>query len=249
MLNPARAGAHRTAHLRDPSPEVVAGWSRAAGVALVTLAPELPGALAVIATLVERGVVVAAGHTDATAAELVAARDAGVTMTTHLFNAMRPFRYRDPGVIGAALAGVVPFAGLIVDGIHVHPVTVAAAWKALGPHGLVLVSDAVSALGLPAGPIRLGGATATSGPDGVRLADGTLAGSALSMDAAVRNLMAFTGCPLVEAVASASANPAAVLGDGSRGILAPGRRGDLVLVTGDGHVVATVIGGEVAWTR
>ncbi len=248
MLNPARAGAHRTAHLRTPSPEVVAGWSRAAGVRIVTLAPELPGALAVAATLVERGVIVAAGHTDATAAELGAACAAGVTMTTHLFNAMRPFGHRDAGVVGAALAGVVPFAGMIVDGIHVDPVAVAAAWRALGPNGLVLVTDAVSALGLPPGPIRFGRAAATNGPDGVRLADGTLAGSALSMDAAVRNLMTFTGCSLAEAVASATASPAAVLGDGARGVLAPGRRGDLVLLTGGGHVAATVIGGEVAWT-
>ena len=147
MLSPRRRGAHAERHLRLPSPDVIDGWSPAAGVALVTLAPELPGALDVVATLVERGVVVAAGHTDASSAEMEAAVAAGVTMVTHLYNAMRPFDHRDPGPVGAALAGAVPVAGLIADGVHVDPVAVAAAWRALGPGWLALVTDAASGLG------------------------------------------------------------------------------------------------------
>jgi N-acetylglucosamine-6-phosphate deacetylase len=236
MLNPARRGAHAERHLRPPSLAVIGGWSPDAGVALVTLAPELAGALDVVTTLVDRGVVVAAGHTDASSAEIEVAVAAGVTMVTHLYNAMRPFAHRDPGPVGATLAGAVPVAGLIADGVHVHPLAVAAAWRALGPGWLALVTDAVSALGQPDGPAG-----------GVRLPDGTLAGSTLTMDAAVRNLRAFTGCSLGDAVTTATATPAAVLRDDSRGELVAGRRGDLAVLTTAGEVVATVIAGAVAW--
>jgi len=235
MLNPLRRGAHAERDLRPPSPQVIDGWSAAAGVALVTLAPELPGAIEVIATLVERGVVVAAGHTDASSAEMEAAVAAGVTMVTHLYNAMRPFGHRDPGPIGATLAGAVPVAGLIADGVHVHPLAVAAAWRALGPGWVALVTDAVSDLGQPG----CGG--------GVRRPDGTLAGSTLTMDAAVRNLRAFTSCSLSDAVDAATATPAAVLRDVTRGEVVAGRRGDLVVLSPTGAVLATVIAGEVAW--
>ena len=235
MLNPLRRGAHAERDLRPPSPQVIDGWSAAAGVALVTLAPELPGAIDVIATLVERGVVVAAGHTDASSAEMEAAVAAGVTMVTHLYNAMRPFGHRDPGPIGATLAGAVPVAGLIADGVHVHPLAVAAAWRALGPGWVALVTDAVSDLGQPG----CGGA--------VRRPDGTLAGSTLTMDAAVRNLRAFTSCSLSDAVDAATATPAAVLRDDTRGEVVAGRRGDLVVLSPTGTVLATVIAGEVAW--
>jgi N-acetylglucosamine-6-phosphate deacetylase len=248
MLNAGRRGAHDARWLRSPAPDVIAGWSREAGVALVTLAPELPGALDVVRELRRRGVVVAAGHTDATEAETVAGIEAGITAVTHLFNAMRPFSHRDPGVIGVVLAGGGELvAGMIVDGIHVSPTAVAAAWRALGPGRLMLVTDAVAALGLPAGPVRLGSLAAMAGPDGVRTADGTLAGSTLSMDRAVRNLMAFTGCSIEEAVACASATPAAVLGDASRGALSPGCRGDVAVLDPGGDVVITVVGGEVVW--
>ncbi len=235
MLNPARRGAHAERNLRAPSLTVIDGWSAETGVALVTLAPELAGALDVVAALVDRGVAVAAGHTDASSAEMEAAVAAGVTMVTHLYNAMRPFAHRDPGPVGATLAGAVPVAGLIADGVHVHPLAVAAAWRALGPGWLALVTDAVSALG-PHGPA-----------DGVRLPDGTLAGSTLTMDAAVRNLRAFTGCSLGDAITTATATPAAVLRDVSRGELVVGRRGDLAVLTPAGDVLATIVAGEVAW--
>jgi N-acetylglucosamine-6-phosphate deacetylase len=214
---------------------------------MVTLAPELPGALDVVRALRARGVVVAAGHTEATEDEFVAGVEAGITAVTHLFNAMRPFGHRDPGPAGATLARPDVVAGLIVDGVHVAPTAVAAAWKALAPDRLMLVTDAVAALGLPTGPVQLGSMAAVAGPAGVRLPDGTLAGSTLSMDRAVRNFMAFTGCSLAAAVRCASATPAALLGDSSRGRLEPGRRGDVVVLSPDGFVVATVVAGEVVW--
>lgn len=249
FLAPDRRGAHDVALMVPPSLALVAGerWSRDDGVALVTLAPELPGALDVVRELDDRGVVVAAGHSAATAAQATAAVDAGVRYVTHLFNAMPSLHHREPGLTGVALADERIHVGLIADGLHVAPAMVRLAARLLGPR-LSLVSDAVAALDAPPGPVRLGGLTATvSEADGaVRLADGTLAGSTLALDRAVRNLTTFAGASLTEAVRAVTTVPAAVLGLTDRGIVAPGARGDLVLLTRDGHVVATVVGGRLA---
>jgi N-acetylglucosamine-6-phosphate deacetylase len=240
FLSEAKKGAHREEHLRPSTLEAVDGWSREAGVALVTMAPDLAGAHEVIAALVDRGVVVSAGHTPATAAEATEAVDVGVRWVTHLFNAMAPLHHREPGLAGVALSDPRLHVGLIPDGIHVHPAAVALAQRALGDR-LTIVTDAVAALGQPPGqhgPV-------TVGADGVRLADGTLAGSNLAMDEGVRNLVAFAGCPPEVAVAAASTNPARLLHDGLRGTLAPGARADAVLLDAHLHVVATVVGGLV----
>jgi N-acetylglucosamine-6-phosphate deacetylase len=167
---------------------------------------------------------------------------------THLFNAMAPLHHRDPGLAGVALTDERVRAGVIADGLHVAPAVVALAARALGDR-LSLVTDAVAALGAPPGPVRLGDLTATVSPDdgAVRLADGTLAGSTLSLDRAVRNLVAFAGASLAEAVGAVTSTPAAVLGLPDRGVIAPGAVGDLVLLTPAGEVVATVIGGRVAY--
>lgn len=246
FLAPARRGAHDPRHLATPDRDRASDWSAQAGVALVTLAPELPGALEVVRDLVGRGVVVAAGHSDATAEEAEAAIEAGVSFVTHLFNAMAPLHHRAPGLAGVALADDRLRAGVIADGVHLHPRAVAVAWRALGER-LVLVTDAVAAMGAPDALARLGRQHVAAGPDGVRLADGTLAGSDLSMDRAVRNLAELGGCTLREAAAAASSAPADVLGRSDRGRLVPGARGDVVLLTSAGEVVATVIGGHVAW--
>ncbi|GAB6987090.1 N-acetylglucosamine-6-phosphate deacetylase [Nocardioides pyridinolyticus] len=156
MISPARRGAHPEHWLRPPSPDLVDGWSREAGVIMATIAPELPGALDVIARLVSEGVVVSVGHTDATAAQVTAALDAGATVVTHLGNAMPPLRPREPGPVGAVLGGADVVAGLIVDGHHLDPLFVRAAWRALGPSRFLSVADTTAALGLPDGPTRLG---------------------------------------------------------------------------------------------
>jgi N-acetylglucosamine-6-phosphate deacetylase len=240
MLAPARHGAHPPEHLADPAAAIIDGWEPGRGVALATLAPERPGALPVITTLAERGVVVSIGHTDCTAAEFAAGRDAGARYVTHLFNAMRPFGHRDPGPIGAALADEDVVVGLICDGIHVDPVAVRMAWHVLGPRRLSLVTDAVAALGTTSG--QLGAASGA-----VRNAAGVLAGSVLSLDQAVRNLVAFTGCAVPDAVATVTSTPADLLGLADRGRLATGARADVTVLDPDLAVVATVIGGEVAW--
>ena len=249
FLSPERKGAHAPQHLRPPELDAIEGWSRDEGVALVTLAPELPGALDVVRALVDRGVVVSLGHSTATAEEATAAVDAGARWATHLFNAMPPLHHRDPGLAGVALADERLGVGLIVDGLHVHPLMVRLAARALGER-LTLVTDAVAALGMPAGPVRLGDVEALSDGEGVRLPDGTLAGSALAMDQAVTNLVEFAGVDRAAAVAAATSAPARVLGlESARGTLAPGAIGDVVLLDDPGSVVATVIAGTVAYDR
>lgn len=267
FLEPRRRGAHRLRWLRPPpagtgagrgtavpaadDPALaaeVAGWSAGAGVRLVTLAPELPGALPLVRALTERGVVVSAGHTSATAAEAEAAIEAGVRYVTHLFNAMAPLHHREPGIAGVALTDPRVVAGVIADGIHVEPRMVRLAAGALGPR-LSLVTDAVAAMGSAAGEARLGDTPVRSGSDGVRLADGTLAGSTLTLDRAVRSAMAMAGLRLAEAVAAATSVPATLVGEPDRGSIAAGAIGDLVVLDDTGAVVATVVGGRVAWSR
>lgn len=245
FLAPSKKGAHADALLRLPTLEAITGWSRQIGVALVTLAPELQGALEVIETLVERGVIVSLGHSAATTAQAVAAVDAGATWVTHLFNAMAPLHHREPGLAGVALTDDRLRVGLIADGIHVHPTAVALAQRTLGER-LTLVTDAVAALGMPPGEQTLGRAVVTVGDDGVRLADGTLAGSNLAMSQAVRNLVAFTECTPEAALHGAAAAPAELLSDPSRGTLASGARADLVLLTPDLEVLVTIVAGQVA---
>jgi N-acetylglucosamine-6-phosphate deacetylase len=249
MLSPDRRGAHDPANLRRPDQGVYGTWSKAAGVAMVTLAPELPGALDAVRHLTAGGVLVAAGHTDADADQMAAGVDAGITAVTHLFNAMAPFAHRQPGPIGVALTDRRLTAGLIVDGQHVHPVGVATAWAALGPDRLALVTDAVAAMGTRPGRSTLGGVGVVVDDVSVRTADGRLAGSLLAMDVAVRNLVDATGCTHDQAIGCATAVPARLLGRSDRGAVAVGRRADLVLLDPSYVVVAVVVGGEVVVDR
>jgi N-acetylglucosamine-6-phosphate deacetylase len=245
MLAPVRRGAHPEAFLVAPAADLVADWTPEAGVTIVTLAPELPGALDLVRTLVGRGVRVSIGHTDCSAEEFAAARGAGASYVTHLFNAMRPFTHRDPGPVGAALADDGVVVGLICDGVHVDPIAVRMAWHALGPHRLNLVTDAVAARGAAGG--RLGSVDVEVGAGSVRTPDGVLAGSLLTLDAAVRNLVAFTGCAVPEAVATVTSTPADMLGLVDRGRLQAGARADVTVLDRELRVLATIVGGEVAW--
>lgn len=234
VISPIRRGAHPERHLRRPAEVRDEGWSRRRGVAMVTLAPELPGAGGLISDLVAEGVTVAIGHTDGRSDRMLEAWSLGARHVTHLFNAMRPFGHRDPGPIGAVLASDDTTSGLICDLVHVHPLAVQLAWKVLGPDRLVLVTDAVAARGT------------RSFPDGVRTSDGVLAGSAIRLDAAVRNLVDVTGCSVVDAVRSVTATPARVLGLSDRGVLSPGARADLTVLDHRLEVVDVRVGGVPA---
>lgn len=247
-LNPRRAGAHNPDYMRVPAAHEIEQWTGSAAVRLVTLAPELPGALDLIRRLRARGIVVSAGHSDADYATAVAGFDAGITWGTHLFNAMSPFTPREPGLVGALLASDVP-CGLIADGVHVHPTVVKIAWRAKGARGLTLVTDAMSALGMPPGRYALGERAVIADATSARLADGTLAGSTLTMDAAIRNVIAYTGCALADAVTLASATPARVLGLARKGQIAPGYDADLVVLDESLRVALTIARGAVVYQR
>ena len=245
FLNPERKGAHRSDYLRSPDPADYASLSLEAGVRLVTLAPELPGAAAVIAELIQRGIVVSAGHSLATFDQARAGFRAGVGYATHLFNAMSPLLQYDPGLPGAALAEAGLRFGLIPDGIHVHPALVSLIWKLTGPGRMTLVSDAMAALGMPPGKYQLGDLDVMVDETSARLPNGTLAGSILTHPQALRNLLSFTNCRLEDALTCLTTTPAALLGlDGSIGRIAPGFRADLVLMTAQFEVVSTWVGGE-----
>ncbi len=247
FLNPGKKGAHNPAYICLPSLEWVAGWSPENHARLVTLAPELPGGTAVIEALVSRGVVVSAGHSLATFAEAEAGFDAGIRYGTHLFNAQSPIHHREPGLPGALLTDERVTIGLIPDGIHVHPALVKLIWQVAG-NRLTLVTDAMAALGMPPGEYELGDFRVTVDETTCRLPDGTLAGSILSLDTAVRNLIAFTGCTLPQALTTVTTIPASLLGlDGRKGQITPGYDADLVLLTPDFQVATTVVGGEIVY--
>jgi len=249
FLNPQKKGAHNPAYLQLPALEAVAGWSPQTGVRLVTLAPELPGALPVIEALATRGVLVSAGHSTATFEEATMAFDAGARYGTHLFNAMPTMHHREPGLPGALLTDPRPVVGFIADGVHTHPSVISLVWQALGPERLNLVTDAMAALGMGPGKHLLGDFEVTVDATSARLADGTLAGSILSLDQALRNLIRLTGCTLADALATVTTTPARALGlDHERGQIAPGYVADLVLLSPELEVRGTVVRGELVYT-
>jgi N-acetylglucosamine-6-phosphate deacetylase len=215
----------------------------------MTLAPERTGALERIRHLRERGVLVSLGHTDATLEEFVAGVDAGAEMATHLFNAMSPFAHRAPGAIGAALTDDRVTVGLIADGIHAHPASLRLAVRAKGIERVALVSDMMAAAGMPPGPYPLGGQQVMVDGESARLADGTLAGSVLTLDRAVRNAVRWVGVTAAEALAMATAVPARLLGLTDRGRIVTGGIADLVLLDADLRVVTTLVAGQVAYQR
>jgi len=250
-LAPSRRGAHAPECLRPPDPDELARLLGAAPgvVRLLTAAPELDGFAGLLATAVAGGVVVSVGHTDATYEQVVAAFDAGARHVTHLGNAMPPLDRRRPGPLAAALGDPRPTLEVIADGEHVHPGLLALV-GAVAPDRLVAVTDAVAATGLADGVHRLGGLEVTVRDGRVSLRDdpGTLAGSVLTMDRAVANLVG-AGLPLTVALRAATATPAGVLGAGRdgrvRGVLRAGAAADVVVLDEGLAAVATVVAGRV----
>ncbi len=240
-------GAHDPAQLRLPSIEEASRWLEAGDVRWLTLAPELPGALALISFLVERGVRVSIGHTDATWSEAAAGVDAGATLATHLFNAMRPLRHRDPGVAGYVLATGLT-AGFIADGNHVAFETLRMVARIKAPDELVLITDALAGFGMPPGRYMVAGHEYVSDGTSGRLLDGTLTGSLLPLNLALRNLVEKVGLEPAVAVRLATLNPARALGlDGTLGRVEVGRVADLAVVDEDWQVEATIAGGSIAY--
>jgi len=243
FLSPNRLGTHEASARRDPDRALLDRLLDAGPVRLMTLAPELRGAEALIDRLLARGVAVSLGHSDATAAQANAAFDRGVRSVTHLFNAMRPFLHRDPGIVGAALARDDVVVSIILDGIHLAPETALVAWRAAGGR-LALVTDAITAAGVADGSYSFGNLDVHVHEGTVRGPDGVLAGSVLTMIEAVRNLHAL-GVPLEDALAAASSTPARVLGDRSLGRIGLGLPADLVVLDDRLEIERVLVGGEV----
>lgn len=249
FLSPAQKGAHEPANLRPVDLGLSKEFIRSGVVRMVTLAPELSDARKAIRLFLEGGVVPSAGHTDATYEEILRATDSGLGMGTHLYNAMSPFAHRAPGAVGALLADDRARAGIIVDGVHAHEGALRVAYRQKGKEGLALVTDAMEAAGMPPGEYRLSGRKVRLQHGAVRLPDGTLAGSALTMDVAVHNATEIMNIPLHDAVRMATQTPAEILGMPGRGRIIPGADADLVVLGHSGRVDETIVGGETVYRR
>jgi N-acetylglucosamine-6-phosphate deacetylase len=246
FLSHAKCGVQPKEHLLAPDIATFDKLFEAAGghARLMTLAPELPGAIELAAHATKRGVRVSVGHSDANTAETRAAIAAGAVSATHTFNAMRALDHRDPGILGVVLTTDTLFSELICDGIHTSPEIVRLWWRAKGPERAILVTDAMSAAGMPDGEYQLGG-FAVQVANGKAMARGVLAGSVLTLDRALENLLRFTGAPVEQALPLLTVNPATMTGFREQsGALAVGQPANLIAVDADGKLVASFVHGE-----
>jgi N-acetylglucosamine-6-phosphate deacetylase len=239
-LSPAHRGAHAENLLRLPDAASVDRLLGAGGgaVRMVTIAPELQGGLSAVSRIVRHGAVAAVGHTDADYALTRAAIEVGATVGTHVFNAMRPLHHREPGAAGAVLEDPAMFAELVADGVHLHPSIVRLIID--GPARPVFVTDAMAAAGASDGDYKLGALDVRVADGAARLVDGTIAGSVLTLDQAVRYAVLTAGVPLAPALRAASQNPADMLHLSDRGRILPGLRADLVVLDGELQVRAVM---------
>lgn len=243
FISAEKKGAHPGEFLSPPNTDLLNELLDLGPVRMLTLAPELRGAAELAEEAVRRGVLVSAGHSNAHFGLAYGSFDRRVAGVTHLFNAMSPLHHREPGLPGAAFAHPRATSGLIADGRHVHPQTVALAFRMLGPDRLYLTTDAIAATGMGPGEYPLASRrTYLDASRGVpTLSDGTIAGSVLTMDEAFRNVLAFTGCTIPEAARMTAATPARLVGEGERkGRLAPGYDADVTVLDPHNLTVAAV---------
>ncbi|MGW8821181.1 N-acetylglucosamine-6-phosphate deacetylase [Paenibacillus lautus] len=245
-LNPKRKGMQNEKYLRHPNLEEMKLIIREAGslIKMVTIAPELPGGLELISFLKEQGVVIAVAHSDATYEEAKLAFTAGASHVTHCFNGMRPIHHRDPGLIVAAFEEPHVSLQAIVDQVHLHPAIVRLMHRLKGPEGMVLITDALQAMGLGDGSYMFGGHHVTVSEGIARLADGTLASSTVTMNEALR-LTEANGISMEDAVRMASTTPAHILGLSRKGKIEVGYDADLVLMDERHQVQWTMIEGNM----
>jgi N-acetylglucosamine-6-phosphate deacetylase len=248
FINPSFQGAHLRDHLSDPTPDKIDLFV-GARPRMVTLAPELPGALAAIERLHSAGIVVSAGHTGADFELGRRAIDAGIRFGTHIYSAMPPVHHRNPGIALALLLDRRVTVGLIADGVHVHPAVCEQLIRIKGTSRVALTTDQTSAAGSPAGTYSLSGRSVVSDGRVVRLDDGTLAGSAAKMEELVRLMAGLPGMTASRAVELATGVPADVLGEGRLGRIREGGCSDLVVLDGDLRVRLTMVRGVVQFRR
>lgn len=247
FISPLRLGAHPALNLepRGAAFERVLAMN---ALRVITLAPELPGAIDAIRRLTARAVVVSIGHTNATFEQANAAVAAGARMFTHLFNAMRPLHHRDPGVIAAALAPSPALAAIIADGVHVHPAMLRLACSARGKDGMILVTDKVALANASAAEKKAARARGSIRDGAARLKDSTLAGSIISMLDGVRVMVEKVGVSVGDAAVMAATNPANLVGANDRGRIQVGARADLIVLSRALELKSVFIAGrEIAW--
>jgi len=246
FISSAKCGVHPTQYLLEPSPKLFDEvWDASGGtLKMMTIAPELPGASETIAAARERGVYASLGHSNATYDEAKSGIRAGAVSATHTFNAMRALDHREPGILGAVLSEDRLMADIIVDGIHVAPAVVEVFLKAKGLDQSVLITDAISATDMPDGFYQLGPFQVEVRGERCEY-QGRLAGSVLTLDKAVRNVMKFADWSLQQSIILATRNPATLIGAENKGAITAGKDADLVLLTPDGQVRHTIIGGRV----
>lgn len=253
FLNPHKKGAMREEYLLEPSVSLMARWLDLGKgtVKRVTIAPELRGARDLISLLADRGVAVAAGHTMATYQEALDSISWGVSAATHVYNAMREFHHREPGIIGAVLTDSRIWAEVICDGIHVHPAALMVVLACRGADRVYLVSDALAPAGLPPGSYSSLGHEITVDQQGrACLANGALAGSIASLLDGLKNIIRWTGSALEDMLPMATTNPALLAGVSERkGSLAPGKHADLVVLDNEYNVVFTMVNGKIVASR
>jgi N-acetylglucosamine-6-phosphate deacetylase len=224
-------------------------WAHRPDIGIVTRAPELEGAIALVRALADAGIRVSLGHSGATFEQAMAAIEAGARHATHLFNRMRPMTHRDPGLTGAVLTSDDVAAELICDGIHVHPAAMRVAISAKRPERIMAITDGTSGSGLPRGSQATLGGQPITVEDTARLADGTIAGSVLTMDRAFAALVGTVGVSLVDAATMCATTPARQLGLQGLGVIAPGNKADLAVLDGSFRVRQTWLGGVMVYSE
>ena len=247
-----KAGAQDVRYLRTPNLNEVKDLLKKYGdiIGRITLAPELPGALEVIKYLTENGIVVALGHTNATYEQAIAAFDAGAKIANHIYNGMRAFHHREPGIVGASLTRDDVYAEMIVDQVHHHNAARKIVIRCKGTDKTLLITDAIMAAGLPDGEYVLGRQKIIIKNGISRLPDGTLAGSTLTMINAVKNTINYLNVGLQDAIKMASYVPAKVMGlDGEKGVLKLGFDADAVVLSKELDVLLTIVEGNVVYRK
>ncbi len=247
FINPKKRGAHPASQIQKPSIDLLARFLDAAGdtARIVTLAPELEGALAVLEYARGRGLKVGIGHSNATFEEAERAIAAGASHAVHIFNAMRPFMHRDSGIVGAVLTDDRVSAELICDGVHVEQTAIRLLIKSKGVERVLLVSDSLSGAGMPDGNYRLGNFTVHVAGGVCRTVEGNLAGSTVTLDAALRNLSTLAGLSYRECLRCATSNPARIIGmEKQKGCIAPHADADLAVLDKEFFVTQTYVGGR-----
>ncbi|WP_336635962.1 N-acetylglucosamine-6-phosphate deacetylase [Lysinibacillus fusiformis] len=248
FVSKQRAGAQPLDYIVQPDVEVMTKWQALSGqkIKQITLAPEEPNGMTAVQSLSENGIIVSIGHSDASFEEMQEAVQLGASQGTHLYNQMRPFHHRDPGVVGGVLLLDGIKAELIVDFIHMHEGAVEMAYRLKGADGIILITDAMRAKGMPYGEYDLGGQLVHVTESGAHLSNGSLAGSILTMDQAVRNMRQITHCTLEELVKMSSYNAAQQLKLTNKGQLIEGYDADAVIVDEQLRLHQTIKAGQIS---